>query len=658
MLGGAKARMALAGELTGRAGAARDRGLFRDAAVLFAEAVRLRPERTDLHVQAGHMFKEADDHRAAEEHYLQALAAMPDDTDLALQLGHFYKRSGHAPQAIGHYGRALMLKPGWWEPAHELESLRAHHGSFKPADPPFDEDDAPLPELLPHRPSVQSDLRSDFIELRRLGSRHEPSRWGRLPLLTGVEAVRGFCISATELGEVRVLLDGTLLTAVAPQGTTLLDGQTKWVFNIWYDVSGIAPGPHELQVAAVDAAGQLRVRRERVLVAAPLREADHPGSDGVVDPVAGGPAALEAAIRSRPSMVRPALQGEALGPVSAILVLRTDQLGDVVVSYPALRRLRSLFPDARIVGLVTEANVDLARASGLWDELIVADFPDLAEKRRRVMTRDEQLRLQALLAPYAFDIAIDLATSSMSRPVLRLAGARLTVGFNDVEWPWLSMGIEGDSHDLKNHLPAAPQSSKVLALVERLGTLKDSGARTVPRERLDRDLLRGIGLDPARRYAVLHTGGRVVFGRWPGYADLAETLLAETDLHLAVLTDDRDFVAQLAPGVLDSGRVTIVDRRLAFDELDALLSFCAVFVGNDSGPKHLAALRGAPVVSIHGARINWNEWGQEQTGLIVSRRVPCAGCAIYHDVEECGKGFACVTDIRAEEVAAAAIGLL
>jgi hypothetical protein len=39
-------------------------------------------------------------------------------------------------------------------------------------------------------------------------------------------------------------------------------------------------------------------------------------------------------------------------------------------------------------------------------------------------------------------------------------------------------------------------------------------------------------------------------------------------------------------------------------------------------------------------RNNWSEWGQENTGNIVSRRVPCGGCSIHHDEEECGKNFA------------------
>jgi ADP-heptose:LPS heptosyltransferase len=116
--------------------------------------------------------------------------------------------------------------------------------------------------------------------------------------------------------------------------------------------------------------------------------------------------------------------------------------------------------------------------------------------------------------------------------------------------------------------------------------------------------------------------------------------------------------ATLPANLSSSDRFHLIDERLPFDTFDALLSFCAVFVGNDSGPKHLAALRGSQVVSIHSARINWNEWGQELTGSIISRKLPCAGCTIFHDSDECGKQFACIVDISVEEVFAAMAPLL
>jgi hypothetical protein len=57
------------------------------------------------------------------------------------------------------------------------------------------------------------------------------------------------------------------------------------------------------------------------------------------------------------------------------------------------------------------------------------------------------------------------------------------------------------------------------------------------------------------------------------------------------------------------------------------------------------------------ARNNWNEWGQEN-GYIISRRVPCSGCSIHHDSEECAKQFACIVNILPEEVLGAVTRLL
>jgi ADP-heptose:LPS heptosyltransferase len=162
--------------------------------------------------------------------------------------------------------------------------------------------------------------------------------------------------------------------------------------------------------------------------------------------------------------------------------------------------------------------------------------------------------------------------------------------------------------------------------------------------------LEPYGLAAEDRYAVLHTGARLKFSQWPHYDKLASMILDETDLKVVLMTDDPLMRHRLAPEVAACDRFRLLDERLPFDDFDALLSFCTVFVGNDSGPSHLASLRGANVVNLFLARQNWNEWGHENRGYIISRRVPCAGCNIYYDPEECGKGFACIVNISPEEV--------
>ena len=330
--------------------------------------------------------------------------------------------------------------------------------------------------------------------------------------------------------------------------------------------------------------------------------------------------------------------------------MRTDQLGDMVASIPALRRLRELFPQTHIVGLLTTANADLARTLGLFDEIILADFPDDPLQRRRVMTLEKQRELRDRLAPYQFDIAVDLAQSMVSRDLLPLSGAKLLYGHGGGDWPWAWGSFQFDTHDPHSKMETAPHSAKVLALVESLGTILTPHAPIIRRNDISHDNLEPFGITTDDRFAVLHTGARLKFSHWPYYMELAERLLDRTDLKVIIVSDDPDARSRLPETLCHADRFMLIDRRLSFDDFDALISFATVVVGNDSGPKHLAALRGTPVVTLFTARINWAEWGQEEIGKIISRRVPCQGCAIFHDAEECGKDFACIRDIGVEEV--------
>ncbi len=641
--------------LIDRASAAAGVKDYHGAALLFAEALRLQPDHFGVAVQCGHMFKESGELATAETYYLTAQRMQPDDADLALQLGHFYKVAGRLQKAEAAYCRAVELVPGWADPSDELAALQ---GRTRPPEA-LSEDlavdfDRLVPELFPRQVHELRRTYVDCVVLRRLGARRERGRWGMASTLRGIEAIRGFCIASSPIVLMTIAFNGRVVHTGAPEAHALdggPEGQGKYVFNVWLDFSGFETGPYQVDFAFTDAGGTVRAHREYVVVAPPLSEADLPEADGVITLPPGADGDLEAVINRRPSVVRPATGAMLASPSPRnVLVMRTDQLGDMVTSIPAVRRLREILPKARIVGLLTAGNAEFAATLDIFDEIIVADFPDDPLERRRIMGPQVQEALRRRLAAHEFDIAIDLAESAVSRPLLLLSGARFLYGFHDRDWPWLDGGFEGATHDRKNHLEIAAQSTKVRALIERLGSTLQSHAEVIRRPGLTRARLEPFGVSADDRYAVFHTGARIAFSRWPHYPQLASLILQRTGLKVILITDDLGLEARLPQALRDSGRFKLLDKRLAFDDFDALLSFCAVFVGNDSGPKHLAALRGSAVVSIHSSRINWSEWGQELTGSIISRKVPCAGCAIFHDEDECGKGFACITGITAEEV--------
>jgi ADP-heptose:LPS heptosyltransferase len=650
-----RSRASVARRLIVRANAARDARQYRVAATLYEEALRLTPENARVRIQCGHMLKDSGDLDGAEEQYARAAIDLPNDADLALQMGHFYKIAGRPEKAEASYARALALSPGWREAERELVSVG---GLVDDANAPHAGLDWVVPELLPRGDDAPA-VDRNILRLFRLGGRRTHSRWGDLKVMRGIEAIRGYRLAPGPLSEIRLLIDDKVvhsepLKAYPVAGA--IEPQTKYVFNIWHDFSNVAPGRHVVELAFHEPSGRrFRRHRETVLVAPPLNESARPGSDALVAaPVATG--ATEDAINARPSMVRTTERQLLPDPVRTILVQRVDQLGDLVCSVPAIRRLRELFPEARLIGLMTTANALLAEQLALFDEVVAIDFAESPTERRRVLPLEAQDALRRTLGSYAFDIAIDLGEGDGSRALLLLSGARFLYGFKDRLSPWLDAGLEFNGHDPINGIEIIPPSRKMLLLVEGLGLM--ARGQATPLANPDRAGLAALGIAEGQRYAVVHAGARLAYTRWPYFADLMRMLLERTELSIVLFADDMA-TAELALAEGEhSARVHVIAGQLAFAQFDALLAHCALFVGNDSGPKHLAALRGAPVVSLHMARLNWSEWGQEISGRIISRRVPCAGCGIGQDGEDCGKDFACLRHIRAEEVFAAAQDLL
>jgi ADP-heptose:LPS heptosyltransferase len=648
---------AVARRLIRRADAARDARQFGVAAALYQEALNLNADNPRIRVQCGHMLKESGDLAGAEQQYERAEIDLPSDADLALQIGHLHKMAGRPELAEAAYARALALQPAWREAERELAAVSGIVAEDRKTTARRAHPDWVIPELLPRGDAARPTVERNILRLFRLGARRTHSRWGDLKLLRGIEAIRGYRLAPPGLAEIRLLIDGEPVHSeplrAYPTDATR-PPQTKYVFNLWHDFSGVAPGRHEIELAFIDDKGRrVRRHRETVLVAPPLEEEAYPGSDALV---AIGPGEVEEAINARPSIVRTAERRLLPDPVRTILVQRVDQLGDLVCSVPAIRRLRNLFPDAQLIGLMTPANAPLAEQLALFDDIVTVAFSESPVENRRILPIEAQDQLRQALARYDFDIGIDLGEGDESRPLLLLSGAKFLYGFKDRQSPWLDAGLDFNAHDPVNNIEIVPPSRKMVLLVEGLAAMRTEQTKPIPNS--DRTGLTEMGLGPKERYAVIHAGARLAYSRWPHFDLLTRMLLERTDLKIVLFSDDPDTAREAAAEGGHSARLHVITGQIPFARFDSLLAHCAVFIGNDSGPKHLAALRGSPVVSLHMARLNWSEWGQEMTGRIISRRVPCAGCAIGTQGEDCGKDFACLRHITPEEVFGAVQDLL
>ncbi len=492
------------------------------------------------------------------------------------------------------------------------------------------------------------------IELLDIGRQRRRGMAGEVILLHACDFVRARIHSATEIVSMRARIDGKTVGVAAPvmvASDDPLEPIKTWIVNCWMDLSDITLGSHLLQLYVEEREGGYRSREQTVWVDPAPATPNEEESASLFDvPANAAGLSIEERINSLPSVVLQAERNIFQGDFKNVLVVRADQLGDVALSLSAMFALRDLFPRADLTCLAARSNRELLLSTGLFSEVLTVEMVHDALARRRFATIAEQLRLRKTLEPKSFDLAIDLSTGADTRPLLRLAAARYTAGFSPRDFPWLTFGINLQTRDVGNWREGSPHSASPMALVVALAAVMRHAPFRLPSPNADPSLLAGLGLDPNRPFATLHSGARTVTRKWPlaNYLKLAALIISEWDLQVALLVDSPDELQVVEPAVLASPDLHLIARPLSFPQFDAVLSCCAVFVGNDTGPKHLASVRGAPVVSIHMGAVNWREWGQE-AGFIVTRRTPCYGCGI-EQIEECGKGLPCLVNISVDEV--------
>lgn len=593
------------------------------------------------------------------------LAEDPEDELALIELSTILPETSDMAELVDR----IRANPRWRELCEErlLYRLHLYPWEFAEAPPghPGHSGIASLaPEIAPE--FAQSDPpnhEGSSISLLQLGREHHVNRWGTLPILRGIEAVRVRVTSSVPVLAARVRIDGRTISRVpaasqaSPQSVSA-PPLHRYLFNFWIDFADIAQGLHELELCFEEQSGGYRAQRELVYVDRPLAGRESSGWRAVrVPSAAGRGGSPQERIAAQPSLTLPTRK-ELLGPIERILVIRADQLGDFVASIPAIKRLRELFPAAHFVGLVGSASVGLAQEIGDFAEVIALDFPYDTARRSRSLPLGEQSALRTRLREFSFDLAIDLCPAPDSRSLLRIAGARFTAGFDPQQFPWLSLGIAVQTSNENGGVDRAPHSTVPLTLAEAIGALAKYRPIVVPPTVADPAIFDATGVEPGG-YIVLHTGARHAPQRWPlaSYIELARLILHSTAFSVVVFVDSAAETASFEAAAISRQRCFVLAGHRAFAEFDALISHCVLFVGNDSGPKHLAALRGVKVVSIHGGRVPWAEWGQEGDGLIITRQVPCWGCSA-EEIEDCGQDLSCLTGIKPEEVLAGIEALL
>ncbi len=304
-----------------------------------------------------------------------------------------------------------------------------------------------------------------------------------------------------------------------------------------------------------------------------------------------------------------------------ILILKPSSLGDVVQALPVLRRLKQHLPHSEIYWWVESTLAPLLEGD-----------PDLAgvvpfDRRRWAAPRNWTALWRGVrwTRAQAFDWVIDLQCLARRGAYAWLANGTLTVGLDEPR-----EGARG-YYDLVVRRPSFHTHAVdwYLEVLKPLGVPAGGAFQWLPpRADVAAGVRRKWPVQDAR-WVVLQPGARWLNKRWPveSFAELLRRLAAaRPDLRFAVLggADDRPAGAAIANAA--SGRCLDLTGKLSLPEMVEWLRLSELMVTNDTGPMHVAAALGTPIVALFGPTEPRRTGPYGQLDHVLQLDLPCSPC--------------------------------
>jgi len=324
------------------------------------------------------------------------------------------------------------------------------------------------------------------------------------------------------------------------------------------------------------------------------------------------------------------------------MVYRTGHMGDMVCSIPAFRLIRQHFIDSKLSLLCDQPAEGKVAAREVVEHLRIFDSILSYRSGNSITTGARLLRLLGKNHP---DTVIYLPQVNSTEDQLRKHERFFRyAGIGEVK------GFHPPRYDNEWH-PNEPAR-----LVHLLNSENIPGAKPaydIPfREDAYRSLCQkarkaGVTLD--QPFAAFCGGGKAETQKWPldRYAVVLSKLASGTGIQIIAVGNSADAEAYRRNISPNFAGLQILNS-LSIPELTELLRLATCYVGNDTGPMHMAAAVGCPVVVVMSARNKPGQWDPDiEPRLVIRQRTECEGCWIVSCTEEQHR---CMTNITVEEV--------
>jgi heptosyltransferase-2 len=316
--------------------------------------------------------------------------------------------------------------------------------------------------------------------------------------------------------------------------------------------------------------------------------------------------------------------------VKKVLVIRTDAIGDIILTTPLVKAAKTCLPRASLTFLVSDECRDLIKGVPGCDRVIGY------RPRRGLAGLVSWWEMARILRKEGYDLVLALPHGSLNIAAwARFTGANQRVGYRSRGFGWLFSHTLPDErgekvkHEVENCLEllrfvglAPDESSKPLYV-----NLDPKVKKSVKRYLSEKGIEAG-----KERIVLIHPGSRTTWVRWPPerFAQVADRLQARRDVRTVIVGGPgEEPVSDSVTGRMKSPALDLTGR-LSLVELAALASISRLFIGHSTGSMHLAAATGIPVVAIFGPTSptdhieRWRPYSAE--GVVVSKAVCPQAC--------------------------------
>lgn len=334
-----------------------------------------------------------------------------------------------------------------------------------------------------------------------------------------------------------------------------------------------------------------------------------------------------------------------------VLAIRLDAMGDVLMTTPALRAIKAAQSVEHVALLTSPAGAAISRLVPEIDEVTVYEAPWMKAGAAHTAAMDQAMIAQ--LSEGTFDAAVVFTVFSQTpfpaAMLAYLAGIPLALAYvRERAYKLLSNPVEetepegGIRHEVRRHLD----------LVANVGWTTNDERMSVQASQDALARAKAISFDGR---ILIHPGASAPSRRWPSdYYAQALRLLAAHGLRF-VLTGDASEVA-LIDEIIQAAGVDALNLggRVDLDTLVALIAQAPLVISNNTGPAHIAAATGTPVVDLY-ALTNPQHTPWAVASRVLSQDVDCRWC--FSSVCKSGHHL-CLRGVLPEQVAAAALELL